>query len=90
MNKEIVPQYLTLAELAIYASVSKNTMKKWLKSGLPYYRVGRSIRVKVDEFNEWMNHFRVCASKNLDVLWNEVMKEVEVQCPKKRRFVQNP
>jgi len=32
-HKEIGIEYLTLAELAIYASACRNTMKKWIQTG---------------------------------------------------------
>jgi excisionase family DNA binding protein len=77
MGNQVTPEYLTLAELAIYASVAKNTLKKWLKDGMPYYQVNRCIRVRVDEFNQWMNRFRVGTSKpDLDEVWDQVMEEV--------------
>ena len=78
MNKVVTPKfYLSLAELAIYASVAKNTLKVWLRSGMPYYKVNRCIRVRVDEFNHWMNRFRVGTSKpDLNEVWDQVMEEV--------------
>jgi len=76
MNDKVGPTYFTLAELATYASVAPNTLKKWLKNGMPYYRVDRCIRVRVDEFNEWMSRFRGGTSKDLDTVWDQVMREV--------------
>lgn len=76
MNKIVTPQYLSLAELATYASVSKNTLKAWLNNGMPHYKVNRCLRVRVDEFNQWMNRFRGGTSKDLDTIWDQVMKEV--------------
>lgn len=77
MNKVVTPEYLSLADLAVYASVAKNTLKVWLKNGMPYYQVNRCIRVRVDEFNQWMSQFRIGTSKpDLDEVWDQVMKEV--------------
>jgi excisionase family DNA binding protein len=71
------PEYLDLKQLSVYASVARNTLKKWLKSGMPHYRVGRCIRVRVDEFNDWMNRFRVGTSKpDLDDVLDQAMREV--------------
>jgi excisionase family DNA binding protein len=67
---------LDLIHLSAYASVSRNTSKKWLSSGMPHYRVGCCIRVRVDEFNEWMKQFCNGTSKDLDAIWDQVMKEV--------------
>jgi excisionase family DNA binding protein len=76
MKNQVTPEYLTLADLAIYASVGKNTLKKWLKDGMPYYKVNRCLRVRVDEFNAWMSRFRGGTSKDLDTIWDQVMREV--------------
>jgi len=76
MKNQVTPEYLSLAELAIYASVAKNTLKKWQKGGMPYYKVNCCVRVRVDEFNDWMNRFRGGTSKDLDTIWDQVMKEV--------------
>jgi excisionase family DNA binding protein len=76
MKNQVTPEYLSLTELAIYASVAKNTLKKWLKDGMPYYKVNRCIRVRVDEFNQWMSRFRGGTSEDLDAILDQVMKEV--------------
>jgi excisionase family DNA binding protein len=76
MKNQVTPEYLSLAELAIYASVGKNTLKKWLKDGMPYYKVNRCLRVRVDEFNGWMSRFRGGTSQDLDAILDQVMKEV--------------
>ena len=76
MKNQVTPEYLSLAELAICAAVAKNTLKKWLRDGMPYYQVNRCIRVRVDEFNGWMNRFRVGTSKDLDAILDQVMREV--------------
>ena len=69
-------EYLTLVELAQYWSVSKKTLRKWTKGGMPYYKVGRLVRVNKSEFNDWMKQFRIGTPKDLDAVWDQVMKEV--------------
>jgi excisionase family DNA binding protein len=76
MKNQVTAEYLSLTELAIYASVSKNTLKKWLKNGMPCYQVDRCIRVRVDEFNGWMSRFRGGTSNDLDAILDQVMREV--------------
>ena len=77
MRTNIDPEYLTLAELAIYASACRNTLKKWIKRGMPHYKVDRSVRVRIGEFNDWMNRFRGGTSEDLDAILDQVMKEVK-------------
>jgi excisionase family DNA binding protein len=73
----ITPAYLSLADLAAYASVSKNTLKKWMGCGMPVYRVGRCVRFKRSEFDQWIQQFRHgTESQDLDSIWAQVMEEV--------------
>jgi excisionase family DNA binding protein len=70
-------EYLSLTDLMAYASVSKNTLKKWMDYGMPFYRIGRSIRVRKSEFDKWMQQFRCGTSESgLDEVWDQVMAEV--------------
>jgi hypothetical protein len=71
------PEYLTINDLATYASVSRNTLKKWLGCGMPSYRVDGCLRVRKGEFDTWMQQFRSgTESKDLDSIWGQVMEEV--------------
>ncbi len=76
MKNHVSPEYLTLADLAIYSRVGKKTLKKWINRGMPVYKVGRLVRVNVNEFNAWMRQFRSGTSEDLDTVWNQVMSEV--------------
>ena len=69
---------MTLKELEAYASVSGSTLKKWMKLGMPYYKLGCCIRVKISEFDEWFKQFRSDTKdmNHLDSVWDEVMQEV--------------
>jgi excisionase family DNA binding protein len=73
---KLEPEYLSLNALANYASVSRNTCKKWEDYGMPTYRIGRCIRVKKSEFDEWIQQFRSGTSKDLDSILDQVMREV--------------
>ena len=71
------PEYFSLSGLAIYASVSRNTSKKWRHDfNMPHYRIGRCIRVRKSEFDVWVRQFRNGTSNDLDAIWDQVMKEV--------------
>jgi excisionase family DNA binding protein len=76
-QQKVTPEYLTIEDLGIYASVCRNTLKKWLSCGMPHYRVGGCLRVKKSEFDAWMQQFRNGTSEpDLDTAWNQVMEEV--------------
>jgi excisionase family DNA binding protein len=70
------PEYLSINELAEYASVCRNTLKKWLTYGMPCYRVGSCLRLKRGEFDAWMQQYRNgTESADLDAIWGQVMEE---------------
>lgn len=80
MEHTPTPAYLKLTDLAIYASASRSTLKKWLGCGMPHYRIGRCIRVKLSEFDEWMREQRAAASPDdpdLDRAFYEAIKEAQ-------------
>ncbi len=54
--------YVNLAQLAEYSSLSQSTLRKWLKIGMPHFRLGRSIRVKLEDFDAWLEKFRTDGS----------------------------
>jgi len=74
------PEYMNMAELAAYSSLSKSTLRKWLRMGMPYYKLGRSIRIKRSDFDGWLKQFRskgTTAKDDLNAIWKEVFSEVQ-------------
>jgi hypothetical protein len=50
-----------LKTIAKEKSISVFTFRKFVKMGLPHYRLGRKILVDPDEFDVWFRkHFKVC------------------------------
>lgn len=58
MKPVATPEYLTLEQLAVYSGMSINTLRNWKASGMPYYKLGRSIRVKRGDFDAWALQFK--------------------------------
>ena len=46
-------KYLDLKTLSKKNSISVFTLRKFVKNGLPHYRLGRKILVDPDEFDTW-------------------------------------
>lgn len=72
-------EYLTVKQLADYASLHINTLKMWMKKGMPFYRIGRSVRVKRSEFDLWMQkNFQAGGTEKqrFDAMCEEALKEV--------------
>ena len=63
MKAHTTPKYVTLAEAAVYCSLSEKTLRRLIARGeLPYYRPCRSVRlslVDLDQYLETTRHERV-------------------------------
>jgi lambda repressor-like predicted transcriptional regulator len=74
-------EYLSLRELATYASLSVKTLRSYLthpRHPLPHYRMPRKILVSVTEFEAWLKRFRVeHQGQNLNQLVNDLMDEIQ-------------
>ncbi len=52
-------------------SISIFTFRKFIKMGLPHYRMGKKILVNPEEFENWFGRFKIAStprSNNLDNL----------------------
>lgn len=48
-------RYVTLGELSVYLSLSKNTIYSWVnQQRIPFYKVSRLLRFDLIEIDEWM------------------------------------
>lgn len=77
---DIVPEYLTIEQLAVYSGLSVCTLRNWRQSGMPYYKLGRSVRVKRSDFDAWVARFQVNGTPESDRLraaMAEAIEEVE-------------
>ena len=45
---------LTLKQLSDKLQISRSTIDRWRKEGLPYIKMGRCIRFKEKEVTEWL------------------------------------
>ena len=51
--------YLNKKQTCNYLSVSNNTLDIWIAMGLPYIRIGKSIRFSKESINQWMTRFEI-------------------------------
>jgi len=77
-------RYMSIKQLAEYSSLHPNTLKMWLKRGMPHYRFGRRILIKRSEFDAWMRRFRHGA-RSLQQVLEETLEEVESEVSIQRR-----
>ena len=54
MNKE----YITLKELAQIFKISRATIDRWRKEGMPFYKIGSGVRFLEPEVSEWIKEHK--------------------------------
>lgn len=57
-------QWVSLEDIADHLSISKDTVRGWIKKGtIPYHKVGRQYRFRISEVDSWIESG---ASANID------------------------
>lgn len=51
--------FLNKKQTCNYLNVSNNTLDIWIAMGLPYIRIGKSIRFSKESINQWMTRFEI-------------------------------
>lgn len=47
-------EYITLLELAQSLKISRATIDRWRKEGMPYYKIGNGVRFIETEVFDWI------------------------------------
>lgn len=48
-------EYLTVNELCAWLKISKSTVDRWKKAGLPYFKHDKLIRFDKQKVQEWLD-----------------------------------
>jgi excisionase family DNA binding protein len=82
----VAREYLSMSDLSIYTGISIRTLRDWIKSGMPHYRIGRLLRVKRSEFDEWVKNFRVDEERGnkVEAIVDEVLRDMGMPVRRKR------
>jgi excisionase family DNA binding protein len=66
MAKALEP-WVTSEEICKYLRISANTLTRWIADrGMPVHRVGRSLRFKVAEIDEWIRSGHAAGDKGAE------------------------
>jgi excisionase family DNA binding protein len=70
----IQPGYLSLSEAAPWAGVSKRTMKRWIKKGLPIYQAGprEKVLIRPADIDAFLTRQQIQVP-NLDAMVEDVL-----------------
>lgn len=55
-NSNLDSPFLKKQQACNYLSISNNTLDSWIKQGLPYIRVGKTVRFDKTEINRWLQN----------------------------------
>lgn len=55
-NSNLKSPFLNKQQACHYLGISNNTLDGWIKKGLPYIRVGKTIRFDRAEINRWLQN----------------------------------
>lgn len=59
-NETAIEKWVNLEDVADYLSVSKDTVRAWMKDGkLPFYRAGKRYKFKISEVDQWVREGRI-------------------------------
>ena len=60
METREVEKWVNLEDVAEHLSVSKDTVRVWMKEGkLPVYRAGKRYKFKISEVDEWLRKGKI-------------------------------
>ena len=60
IDKNITENWLNLEDIAEYLSVSKDTVRTWMREGkLPVNKAGKRYKFKVSEVDEWVRKGKI-------------------------------
>ncbi len=69
-------EFLTIDELSEYLNLKRSNLYSMVESGvLPHYRIGRLIRFKKDDVNQWMEAHRR-EGMNVDKKVRDILKAI--------------
>lgn len=51
-------EYITLMDLAKKLKISRATIDRWRKEGMPYYKIGNGVRFIEAEVYEWIKQYK--------------------------------
>ncbi|MCK9341055.1 helix-turn-helix domain-containing protein [Clostridia bacterium] len=60
IDKNITEKWVNLEDIAEYLSVSKDTVRTWMREGkLPVNKAGKRYKFKVSEVDEWVRKGKI-------------------------------
>ena len=68
-------QYFDLRGLSAYSSMKVPTLRDHIRKGLPCFKCGGKLLIRMSEFDAWLEKFRINKEQDLETLVEDVMAD---------------
>lgn len=67
---------MTTADVAMKLRINKKVVTRWIKAhGLPYYRIGSTLRFREEEIDEWIKSYKCEPEFQWKIIDDELLDE---------------
>lgn len=66
-------KFFDLRGLSVYSSLGVSTLRDHIKRGMPCFKIGGKILIKLSEFDKWLERYRLNAEQDLDAMVDGIM-----------------
>ena len=70
-------KYFDLKGLSLYSSLGVSTLRDYIRKGLPCFKIGGKILIRMSEFDQWLQGFRLHKEQDLTSIVNDIMSELK-------------
>ena len=72
-------EYFDLKTLSTYSSLAIPTLRDYLKAGLPHFKLRGEILIRLVDFEDWLEQFRVDSGFELSNVVEEIIEKIGEQ-----------
>ena len=72
----MTPEYFDLKTLSAYSNLAIPTLRDYLKTGLPHFRLKGKILVRRVDFEEWLEQFKVDSGAELSGMVEDIIEQM--------------
>jgi len=69
-------QYFDLKGLSTYSAISVGSLRDYLKTGMPYFKLKGKILIKKSEFDAWLEKYRVNKKRDLNNIVDGILSDM--------------
>ena len=70
-------KFFDLRGLSAYSSLGVSTLRDHIKKGLPSFKIGGKVLIKLSEFDRWLERYRV--KQDLNAIADDAVNQVKTK-----------